>query len=164
MSDFRYAYVYYNSNFIKLRAMHILRYPLQDVSKVSLRLGDWIQLTLASNIGYLISLFPFSTFVDTLSDNLSFFGFREPTCGIVGGAGGGCIFVPMLTIIIDFDAKSATAIYAEKTKYIKYQNISTEMDPDDNIQSFDIDPSNPFVASGSNDKQREKIQQQKFYL
>lgn len=40
-------------------------------------------------------------------------------------------------------------------------DTSTEMDPDDKIQRFDIDPSNPFMASGSGDKQREKFPEQK---
>ena len=37
-------------------------------------------------------------------------GFLGSAFGTVGGVGGGGIFVPMLTLIIGFDAKSATAI------------------------------------------------------
>lgn len=37
-------------------------------------------------------------------------GFLGAAFGTVGGVGGGGIFVPMLTLIIGFDAKSATAI------------------------------------------------------
>ncbi|KAI5384811.1 sulfite exporter TauE/SafE family protein 3 [Lathyrus oleraceus] len=37
-------------------------------------------------------------------------GFLGSSFGTVGGVGGGGIFVPMLTLIIGFDAKSATAI------------------------------------------------------
>ncbi|KAJ8773448.1 hypothetical protein K2173_004278 [Erythroxylum novogranatense] len=37
-------------------------------------------------------------------------GFFGAACGTVGGVGGGGIFVPMLTLIIGFDAKSSTAI------------------------------------------------------
>ncbi|KAF9662209.1 hypothetical protein SADUNF_Sadunf18G0029500 [Salix dunnii] len=37
-------------------------------------------------------------------------GFRGAAFGSVGGVGGGGIFVPMLTLIIGFDPKSATAI------------------------------------------------------
>uniref|UniRef100_A0A1J3CPG3 Sulfite exporter TauE/SafE family protein 4 n=1 Tax=Noccaea caerulescens TaxID=107243 RepID=A0A1J3CPG3_NOCCA len=37
-------------------------------------------------------------------------GFLGSACGTVGGVGGGGIFVPMLTIILGFDTKSAAAI------------------------------------------------------
>ena len=37
-------------------------------------------------------------------------GFLGSAFGNVGGVGGGGIFVPMLTLIIGFDAKSAIAI------------------------------------------------------
>lgn len=37
-------------------------------------------------------------------------GFLGAAFGSVGGVGGGGIFVPMLTLIIGFDAKSSTAI------------------------------------------------------
>lgn len=40
----------------------------------------------------------------------SFIGFCGAAFGSVGGVGGGGIFVPMLTLIIGFDSKSATAI------------------------------------------------------
>ncbi|KAL2343221.1 hypothetical protein Fmac_004506 [Flemingia macrophylla] len=40
----------------------------------------------------------------------SIVGFLGSAFGTVGGVGGGGIFVPMLTLIIGFDAKSATAI------------------------------------------------------
>ncbi|KAL5729230.1 hypothetical protein ACHQM5_002206 [Ranunculus cassubicifolius] len=40
----------------------------------------------------------------------SFIGFCGAAFGSVGGVGGGGIFVPMLTLIIGFDAKSSTAI------------------------------------------------------
>ncbi|KAF5208310.1 Sulfite exporter TauE/SafE family protein [Thalictrum thalictroides] len=40
----------------------------------------------------------------------TFVGFCGAAFGSVGGVGGGGIFVPMLTLIIGFDAKSATAI------------------------------------------------------
>ncbi|KAJ9559180.1 hypothetical protein OSB04_013794 [Centaurea solstitialis] len=40
----------------------------------------------------------------------AFIGFCGAAFGSVGGVGGGGIFVPMLTLIIGFDAKSATAI------------------------------------------------------
>lgn len=40
----------------------------------------------------------------------SVIGFCGAAFGSVGGVGGGGIFVPMLTLIIGFDAKSATAI------------------------------------------------------
>ncbi|XP_016191285.2 sulfite exporter TauE/SafE family protein 3 isoform X1 [Arachis ipaensis] len=40
----------------------------------------------------------------------SIIGFLGSAFGTVGGVGGGGIFVPMLTLIIGFDAKSATAI------------------------------------------------------
>ncbi|CAI8618754.1 unnamed protein product [Vicia faba] len=40
----------------------------------------------------------------------SIIGFLGSSFGTVGGVGGGGIFVPMLTLIIGFDAKSATAI------------------------------------------------------
>ncbi|EPS70854.1 hypothetical protein M569_03904, partial [Genlisea aurea] len=40
----------------------------------------------------------------------SMIGFLGAAFGSVGGVGGGGIFVPMLTLIIGFDAKSATAI------------------------------------------------------
>lgn len=42
-----------------------------------------------------------------------------------------------------------------------HTDTSTEMDPDDKNQGFDIDPSNPFLASGSSDKQKEKFPEQK---
>ncbi|CDP15335.1 unnamed protein product [Coffea canephora] len=37
-------------------------------------------------------------------------GFLGSACGTVGGVGGGGIFVPMLTLIVGFDTKSAAAI------------------------------------------------------
>lgn len=40
----------------------------------------------------------------------SIIGFCGAAFGSVGGVGGGGIFVPMLTLIIGFDPKSATAI------------------------------------------------------
>ena len=40
----------------------------------------------------------------------SIIGFVGSAFGTVGGVGGGGIFVPMLTLIIGFDARSATAI------------------------------------------------------
>lgn len=40
----------------------------------------------------------------------SVIGFFGAAFGSVGGVGGGGIFVPMLSLIIGFDAKSATAI------------------------------------------------------
>ncbi|KAJ0794140.1 hypothetical protein HanOQP8_Chr01g0036791 [Helianthus annuus] len=46
----------------------------------------------------------------------SFIGFCGAAFGSVGGVGGGGIFVPMLTLIIGFDAKSATAMSKCKNK------------------------------------------------
>ncbi|KAJ4718121.1 Transmembrane protein TauE-like [Melia azedarach] len=40
----------------------------------------------------------------------SIIGFFGAACGSVGGVGGGGIFVPMLNLIIGFDAKSSTAL------------------------------------------------------
>jgi len=40
----------------------------------------------------------------------TFVGFCGAAFGSVGGVGGGGIFVPMLSLIIGFDPKSATAI------------------------------------------------------
>lgn len=40
----------------------------------------------------------------------SIIGFFGAACGSVGGVGGGGVFVPMLTLIIGFDTKSATAM------------------------------------------------------
>lgn len=40
----------------------------------------------------------------------SIIGFCGAAFGSVGGVGGGGIFVPMLTLVIGFDPKSATAI------------------------------------------------------
>lgn len=37
-------------------------------------------------------------------------GFMGSACGTVGGVGGGGIFVPMLTLVVGFDTKSAAAI------------------------------------------------------
>ena len=45
-------------------------------------------------------------------------GFLGSAFGTVGGVGGGGIFVPMLTLIIGFDAKSATAISKCKSSYV----------------------------------------------
>lgn len=46
----------------------------------------------------------------------SIIGFAGAAFGSVGGVGGGGIFVPMLTLIIGFDPKSATAISKCKTR------------------------------------------------
>ena len=43
-------------------------------------------------------------------------GFLGSACGTVGGVGGGGIFVPMLTLIVGFDTKSAAAI--SKCKFL----------------------------------------------
>lgn len=40
----------------------------------------------------------------------TFIGFCGAAFGSVGGVGGGGIFVPMLSLIVGFDPKSATAI------------------------------------------------------
>ncbi|KAG5562607.1 hypothetical protein RHGRI_005363 [Rhododendron griersonianum] len=48
----------------------------------------------------------------------SIIGFFGAAFGSVGGVGGGGIFVPMLTLIIGFDAKSATAISKCKDRHI----------------------------------------------
>lgn len=37
-------------------------------------------------------------------------GFFGAACGSVAGAGGGGIFVPMLTLVVGFDAKSSAAL------------------------------------------------------
>lgn len=37
-------------------------------------------------------------------------GFLGSACGTVGGVGGGGIFVPMLTLLVGFDTKSAAAL------------------------------------------------------
>lgn len=50
----------------------------------------------------------------------SFIGFCGAAFGSVGGVGGGGIFVPMLTLIIGFDPKSATAISKCKKQHITY--------------------------------------------
>lgn len=47
----------------------------------------------------------------------SIIGFLGSAFGTVGGVGGGGIFVPMLTLIVGFDAKSATAISKCKNYY-----------------------------------------------
>lgn len=53
----------------------------------------------------------------------SIVGFLGAAFGSVGGVGGGGIFVPMLTLIIGFDAKSATAISkCERTMFGFYIN------------------------------------------
>lgn len=43
-------------------------------------------------------------------------GLLGSACGTVGGVGGGGIFVPMLTLIVGFDTKSAAAL--SKCMYI----------------------------------------------
>lgn len=48
----------------------------------------------------------------------SIIGFFGAACGSVGGVGGGGIFVPMLTLIIGFDTKSATAMSKCKFKKV----------------------------------------------
>lgn len=40
----------------------------------------------------------------------SIVGFFGAALGSVGGVGGGGIFIPMLTLVIGFDAKSSTAL------------------------------------------------------
>ncbi|KAG8503431.1 hypothetical protein CXB51_001590 [Gossypium anomalum] len=45
-------------------------------------------------------------------------GFLGSACGTVGGVGGGGIFVPMLTLIVGFDTKSAAAI--SKCNFFSY--------------------------------------------
>ncbi|KAK3024262.1 hypothetical protein RJ639_043956 [Escallonia herrerae] len=52
-------------------------------------------------------------------------GFLGAAFGSVGGVGGGGIFVPMLTLIIGFDAKSATAISKCKRRMIMGAAAST---------------------------------------
>lgn len=58
-------------------------------------------------------------------------GFCGAAFGSVGGVGGGGIFVPMLTLVIGFDPKSATAISKCKSLiphnnifFISFQQIS----------------------------------------
>lgn len=45
----------------------------------------------------------------------SIIGFLGAACGVVGGVGGGGIFVAMLNLIIGFDTKSSIAISKCKT-------------------------------------------------
>lgn len=47
-------------------------------------------------------------------------GFLGSAFGSVGGVGGGGIYVPMLTLIIGFDAKSSTAMSKCETLYNAY--------------------------------------------
>lgn len=47
-------------------------------------------------------------------------GFFGAAFGSVGGVGGGGIFVPMLSLIIGFDAKSSTAI----SKCMRFDHLS----------------------------------------
>jgi len=55
----------------------------------------------------------------------SIVGFLGSAFGNVGGVGGGGIFVPMLTLIIGFDAKSAIAISKCKNyHYMIYHQTS----------------------------------------
>lgn len=51
----------------------------------------------------------------------SIVGFCGAAFGSVGGVGGGGIFVPMLSLIIGFDPKSATAISKCKKRF--YGNL-----------------------------------------
>jgi uncharacterized membrane protein YfcA len=60
----------------------------------------------------------------------SIIGFFGAACGSVGGVGGG-IFVPMLSLIIGFDTKSATAMSKCKLKFIFPGSITLE-----NFQDF----------------------------
>ncbi|KAJ4834652.1 hypothetical protein Tsubulata_035072 [Turnera subulata] len=53
----------------------------------------------------------------------SIIGFFGAACGSVGGVGGGGIFVPMLTLIIGFDAKSSTAISKCAAAATVYYNL-----------------------------------------
>jgi len=52
-------------------------------------------------------------------------GFFGAALGSVGGVGGGGIFVPMLTLIIGFDAKSSTAISKCKRNLLFFMDTST---------------------------------------
>lgn len=61
----------------------------------------------------------------------SIIGFFGAACGSVGGVGGGGIFVPMLSLIIGFDTKSATAMSKCKLKFI-FPGSKTL----DNLQDF----------------------------
>lgn len=51
-------------------------------------------------------------------------GFFGAAFGSVGGVGGGGIFVPMLSLIIGFDPKSATAISKCKRQRISFSRNS----------------------------------------
>lgn len=57
----------------------------------------------------------------------SFIGFCGAAFGSVGGVGGGGIFVPMLTLIIGFDPKSATAISKCTKQKIYIHNLSLSL-------------------------------------
>lgn len=52
----------------------------------------------------------------------SIVGFFGAALGSVGGVGGGGIFVPMLTLIIGFDPKSATAISKCQYSVVKFNS------------------------------------------
>lgn len=56
----------------------------------------------------------------------SIIGFFGAAFGSVGGVGGGGIFVPMLSLIIGFDPKSATAISKCKIEISLEQCLSIE--------------------------------------
>lgn len=55
-------------------------------------------------------------------------GFLGSACGTVGGVGGGGIFVPMLTLIVGFDTKSAAAISKCKNCYHLPQELVSIFD------------------------------------
>lgn len=58
----------------------------------------------------------------------SIVGFLGAAFGSVGGVGGGGIFVPMLTLIIGFDAKSSTALSKCKISLILHLFIYIVVD------------------------------------
>ncbi|KAK1427031.1 hypothetical protein QVD17_15713 [Tagetes erecta] len=98
------------------------------------------------------------------SSRVSDFGTHEQSVGLGGGVYNSTS-LGNLTMHPDLQfgayEKMLQGQNMSQPNQVSNSDTSTEMDPDDKIQSFDIDPSNPFMASGSSDRQKEKFPEQK---
>jgi hypothetical protein len=108
-----------------IKTIYLLQTPLfctlQHMAPALILLGPYVSLSLFLYISFyvrellLFAYWGLSFWMQELEFSwklvlATVIGFLGSACGTVGGVGGGGIFVPMLTLIVGFDTKSAAAL------------------------------------------------------
>ncbi|VFQ88033.1 unnamed protein product [Cuscuta campestris] len=97
------AYLIVASTVAVLSVVYLQNLPTSGDVSSSIKLASQIPLRSETKVWPELR-FSWRTVVATV------IGFLGSACGTVGGVGGGGIFVPMLTLIVGFDTKSAAAV------------------------------------------------------